>query len=226
VRSRFDTAYQRQVGRNFNLKQAIGRAAADLVKRGEVILIDDGSTTFHLASNLEMRAPLTVVTNSIAVIPELARFPDIKLEILGGLYNRDTNFLGGSLSERLLEMLYFDAVFVGADAIDDAGRCLVQAPEVARLTQVMLKRATRRFLLADHSKAGSHSHVTYGSLGDFDMWITTTGMNPKLLSAYRTMTSIKEVPWSDSGSERPSIAGDQPAHPNEVDESGEEFRRT
>ena len=68
VRSRFDTAYQRQVGRNFNLKQAIGRAAADLVKRGEVILIDDGSTTFHLASNLEMRAPLTVVTNSIGVI--------------------------------------------------------------------------------------------------------------------------------------------------------------
>jgi DeoR/GlpR family transcriptional regulator of sugar metabolism len=170
-----------------------------------------------LASSLESRAPLTVVTNSIAVIPELARFPDIKLAILGGDYNRNTNFLGGSLSERLLEMLYFDAVFVGADAIDEAGRCLVQAPEAARLTQVMLKRANRRFLLADHTKAGSHSHVTYGNLGDFDMWITTTGMNPELLALYRTMTSIKEVGWSDSDSDRHSI-GNQAAHPNAAHE--------
>lgn len=202
VGSRFDTAYQRQVGRNFKLKQAIGRAAAELVKPGYVILIDDGSTSFHLASNLQSRAPLTVVTNSIAVIPELARFPEIKLEILGGLYNRDTNFLGGSLSERLLETLYFDAVFVGADAVDDAGRCLVREPDVARLTQVMLRRATRRFLLADHSKAGLHSHVTYGNLGEFDLWITTAGMNPQLLTLYKTLTSIKEVPWSDSASEQ------------------------
>jgi DeoR/GlpR family transcriptional regulator of sugar metabolism len=84
----------------------------------------------------------------------------------------------------------------------------------------MLKRATRRFLLADHSKAGLHSHVTYGNLGDFDMWITTAGMNPKLLSAYRTMTSIKEVRWSDSGSERHSLAVNQAAQPIAVDESG------
>ena len=81
----------------------------------------------------------------------------------------------------------------------------------------MLKRATRRFLLADHSKAGSHSHVTYGNLSDFDMWITTAGMDPKLLSTYRTMTSIKEVQLSDPGSERHSIAGNQAANPNAVD---------
>jgi len=224
-RGRFYTAYQKQVGRNFELKQAIGHAAAELVKPGEVILIDDGSTTFHLASNLESRAPLTVVTNSIAVIPELARFPEIKLEILRGIYNRDTNFFGGSLSERVLEMLYFDAVFVGADAIDDAGRCLVRAPDVARLTQVMLRRATRRFLLADHSKAGLHSQVTYGNLGDFDMWTTTTGMNPKLLSAYGTMTSIKQVPWSDSGFEPHSIPGNQVAHPSAADENDEGFKK-
>jgi hypothetical protein len=57
------------------------------------------------------------------------------------------------------------------------------------------------------------------------MWITTTGMNPKLLSAYRTMTSIKEVPWSDSGSERHSIAGNEAAHPNAVDEGEGKFGR-
>jgi hypothetical protein len=45
-------------------------------------------------------------------------------------------------------------------------------------------------------------------------------MNPKLLSAYRTMTSIKEVRWSDSGSERHSLAVNQAAQPIAVDERG------
>jgi len=187
------TTYQQRASENFHLKRAIGMAAAQLARPGEVILIDDGSTTFHLAANLEKRAPLTVVTNSIAVIPELSRFPGIQIEILGGVYNRDTNFLGGSLSERLLEMLFFDSVFVGADSVDPNGVCFVRSPEVARLTQLMLKRAARRFLLADHTKAGGLSYVSYGTLGDFDLWVTTAGMEPELRAVYGRMTTVKEV---------------------------------
>ena len=200
IRSGLGDAYQKQVARNFRLKQAIGIAAANVVKSGETVLIDDGSTTFHLATNLESRAPVTVVTNSIAVIPALARCRGIQLEILGGLYNRDTNFVGGSLSERLLEMLYFDAVFVGADAIDSSGKCMVHSPDVARLTQVMLKRAAHRFLLADHTKAGGSSHVIYGTLSDFDLWVTTVGISSRLLTAYRKMTTMKEVDWEETES--------------------------
>jgi DeoR/GlpR family transcriptional regulator of sugar metabolism len=140
---------------------------------------------------------MKVVTNSIAVIPELARFPQIQLEIPGGLHHRDTNFLGGGLSERLLELLSFDAAFVGADAVDENGVCFVRSPEVARLTQVMLKRATRRFLLADHTKAGGHGYVNYGTLGDFDLWMTTVGIPPKLSTRYEKMTTIKPLEWSE-----------------------------
>jgi DeoR/GlpR family transcriptional regulator of sugar metabolism len=197
LRSGLATSYQKRVSQNFNLKRAIGREAAQLVRTGDVILIDDGSTTFHLASNLETRGPLTVVTNSIAVIPELARFPDIQLEILGGLYNRDTNFLGGSLSERLLELLHFDSVFVGADSVDEEGMCFVRTPEVARLTQVMLKRATRRFLLADHTKAGENGYVKYGALNDFDLWITTVGIPANLRANYEKLTTLKIMEWSE-----------------------------
>ncbi len=198
IRNTLGAAYQKQVGRNFKLKQAIGHAAAQLVKSGQIILIDDGSTTFHLASNLGSRAPLTVVTNSIAVIPELSRFPGLQLEILGGSYNRETNFLGGSLSERALESLYFDAVFVGADAVDETGCCLVRSSDVARLTQVMLKRARNRFLLADHTKAGVQSYVTYGTLTDFDLWITTVGINAKRLKVYKKLTTVREVECTDT----------------------------
>jgi DeoR/GlpR family transcriptional regulator of sugar metabolism len=193
IRTELSTMFQQQLGRNFRLKQAIGCSAAEQIRSGETILFDDGSTTFHLASNLESKAPLTVVTNSIAAIPEISRFHGVQLEILGGAYNRETNFLGGSLAERLLEMRYFDAVFVGVDAVDEAGQCMVNSPDVARLTQVMLRRANRRFLLADHTKVGAQATVVYGRLSDFDMWITTRGMAEVQLDRYGKMTTVKEA---------------------------------
>jgi len=199
LRNVLATTYQKRVAHNFHLKRAIGIAAAEQVRSGDVILIDDGSTTFHIAANLERCAPLTVVTNSIAVIPELSRFEGVQIEILGGTYNRDNNFLGGNLAERLLEMLFFDAVFVGVDSVDREGICSVRSPDVARLTQVMLRRSTRRILLADHTKAGKRGYVSYGSLKDFDLWITTSGLSPELRSIYEKFTTIKEVksPASD-----------------------------
>ncbi len=201
IRTELSTMFQQQLARNFRLKQAIGCSAAEQIRSGETILFDDGSTTFHLASNLESKAPLTVVTNSIAVIPEISRFQGVQLEILGGSYNRETNFLGGSLAERLLEMRYFDAVFVGVDAVDEAGQCMVNSPDVARLTQVMLRRANRRFLLADHTKVGAQATVVYGKLSDFDMWITTRGMAEVQLDGYGKMTTVKETAQANAMSD-------------------------
>lgn len=74
--------------------------------------------------------------------------------------------------------------------------CFVRTPEVARLTQVMLKRATRRFLLADRTKAGGHGYVKYGALSDFDLWITTVGITAKLSTIYEKMTTVRATDGS------------------------------
>lgn len=201
IRTEISTISQQQLAHNFRLQQAIGLAASELVRSGETILLDDSATAFHLASHLESKAPLTVVTNSITIIPEIARFRGIQLEILGGSYNRETNFMGGSLAERMLEMRYFDAAFVGADAIDEAGQCMVGLPDVARLTEVMLRRANRRFLLADHTRVSARASVVYGNLSDFDLWVTTPGISEKQRQRYDSMTTLRETPQKDNPAE-------------------------
>ncbi len=193
LRSTAESPFQKRLSVHYPLKAAIGRAAATEIQRGQVILIDDGSTTYHLAANLGEIGNLTVYTNSIAIIPVLSRFPLVLLRILGGDYHRDLKFLGGSIPEWILERLEFDQAFVGADAVDADGRCLVSDLVVARLTQLMLKRARRRVLLADPHKAGGSSHAAYGNLRDFDLWITTAGMEPSRLDHYRNMTRILEA---------------------------------
>jgi len=192
-RASLETEYYDKVALNFDLKQAIGKTAAGQVVPGEVILINDGSTTYHLASSLEGRAPLTVYTNSIAMISELSRYEDLRLFILGGEYNPELHSISGSLTERMLELLHFDRVFLGVDAIDETGRCMVRTSVEARLTQIMLRCGGKKILLADHTKVGKTGYVAYGTLRDFDTWITTPGIDEAVMKTFREATHIVEA---------------------------------
>ena len=193
LRATVESAYHHRVALNFDLKQAIGRVAAKEVRRGDVILINDGSTAFHLAPHLGHLEKLSVHTNSLAVIPVLSRFPGVRLYILGGEYDREMYFIHGSMTEQALEGLQFDTVFLGTDAVDARGNCLVSDPDIARLAEIMLRRGARRVLLADHTKVGAKAHVVYGRLADFDIWYTADKINPLQLRQFNQMTTVKVV---------------------------------
>ena len=188
-----NSAYQRRVATQFEEKQAIGQEAAGEVRPGDVLIINDGSTTFHLASCLGSRGPLTIYTNSIAMIGELSRFRDIRLYVLGGEYHADMFYLGGSLTGRVLETIEADIVFLGTDAIDSRGRCLVHDQDVARTTQMMMRRGKRKILLADGAKLEAAGSVAYATLRDFDLWITSGSSSRAAMRRLRKMTQIREV---------------------------------
>lgn len=185
--------YQQRVALNFDLKHAIGHAAASEVKSDDVILLDYGSTPFHLSFHLGTVGKLSVYTNSIAVVPVLSRFPSVRLHVLGGEYDPEIQFIGGSMMEQTLEGLQFDKVFLGTDAIDARGNCLVSSPDIGRLTQVMLRRGRRRILLADHTKVNANAHCVYARLSDFDIWYTTAGINPAQLRKCNQQTTVRIV---------------------------------
>lgn len=185
-----ESEYHKTVAKNFELKQKIGKKAATLIKPGDVILIDDGSTTFHLATNLSNINPLIVYTNSLVLVTELSRYPDITLNILGGVINQESYSVSGAITERILENIHFDKVFLGIDALDENGKCFVKSASTARLAQTMLKSGKEKILLGDHTKVKVDSGFSYGSLDDFDQWITTSGIEKKQLEKYKKITKV------------------------------------
>ena len=191
-----NSIYQKHVAANFEMKQSIGNEAMKEVKQGDVLLINDGSTTFHLASCLKNCGRITVYTNSIAMIGEISRFSNVHLYILGGRYHSDLFYLGGSLMERVLETIEADTIFIGTDAIDRTGRCLVMDQDMARTTQMMIRRGRRKILLADGTKVGKTGNVVYGTLRDFDLWITTDSIPSSALRRFRKQTEIRVVKGS------------------------------
>ena len=188
-----ESAYYKRIALNFELKQAMGRAAAREVKTEDVILINDGSTPFHLAPHLGRVGKRSVYTNSLSVISLLNRFPAVRVYILGGEYNAEMHFISGNMMEQTLEGLRFDRVFLGADAIEAKGNCLVSDPDKARATEIMLRRGSQRILLAHHTKVGAHAHVVYARLSDFDTWFTTPSINPAQLRQLGQHTNVKVV---------------------------------
>jgi DeoR/GlpR family transcriptional regulator of sugar metabolism len=66
-------------------KRAIGVVGAALVQPGESVALDPGSTTWQVAQYLKTRQPLTIVSNDLIILHDLARVPGLKVIDTGGI---------------------------------------------------------------------------------------------------------------------------------------------
>jgi DeoR/GlpR family transcriptional regulator of sugar metabolism len=183
--------FNKRVAVNWDLKRAIGRRAVELVSDGAVLITNPGSTISHFITNLPAEISLTIYTNSLSIMSDVTRFPNIHLYVLGGEYRPDTYSLYGSMSEQYIELLRCDFVFLGTDAVDENGRCLCGSPEIARNTQMMLRAGRKKILLADHTKVNAaKGYIAFAKLDDFDTWITTEGIAEKYRREFESRTHL------------------------------------
>ncbi|TCP45813.1 DeoR family transcriptional regulator [Tamaricihabitans halophyticus] len=136
-------------------KNAVARAAASLVRDGDVVLLDAGTTTGRLAHHLAERSGLTVVTNGLTVLLALADNPDIEVVVLGGKLRYPNEAILGPTVERQLAHVRPDRVFLGADGISVERGLSCPTLEQAELKHAMLHAGRESYVLVDHSKLAS-----------------------------------------------------------------------
>ena len=119
-------------------KDRIGLAAAQLVRDGETLLLDIGTTTLQLARHLHGRS-LRVVTSNLAVYEELLPEQDVELVLLGGTVRRNYRSLVGFLAEEALRQLRVDRLFLGACALH---------PDLSVMDDTMAEVPVKRGMLA------------------------------------------------------------------------------
>jgi DeoR/GlpR family transcriptional regulator of sugar metabolism len=152
-------------------KQRIAAAAANMIEPGQTIIIDDSSTAGSVAKHLAELRPLTVITNNLAVIQELAGTAGITLITLGGQYAKKFHGFFGLLAEDTLRSLRADVALVSTSSIHGVS-AFHQDQEVVQLKRLMLKAAARKILLVDHSKFGRPALHFLTELGTFDAVLT------------------------------------------------------
>ncbi|GBQ67899.1 MocR family transcriptional regulator [Ameyamaea chiangmaiensis NBRC 103196] len=158
---------------NIGCKNAIARAAAALIQRGETLMIDTGSTTQAFARALADDLELTVITNSLRIADILSHSTARRdIYVLGGEFRPDTQQTLGTFCLDQLDRFRADHTIIGVGAISRTGDLMDYDPQEAQLARAMIARARKTTVLADHSKFDSYALTGLCRFDDINRIVT------------------------------------------------------
>lgn len=135
-------------------KVRIAVAAFDLIREGETIILDSGTTTAEIARCIRSSdlGSINVITNALNVASLLTDTPSVRLIMPGGILRRESNSLSGHMAEAAMANLQADRLYLGADGLDpEIGVMTPHLPE-AELNAQMIRISRQVVVVADSSK--------------------------------------------------------------------------
>lgn len=174
---------------NAQEKRRIGRVAADLVRPGDVVLLDSGSTVAEVAVQMPgaLRGPhaITIVSHSLPVIDEVGSWPQPHLICLGGLFLPDRQASVGPMTLADLRELSADIAFIGCDGLTVEGGLTTPHMLIAEVGAAMAARARRVVVVADASKLGTAGFTPIVGLDAVHALVTDDRADPAFLAELR-----------------------------------------
>lgn len=170
-------------------KHAIAKYAASLVKEGDSLFIDAGTTTRQMVAYLPQR--IVAVTNGVDIGLALIH-RGIKTILLGGELKQSTLSLVGRDTVSAISHYRFDKCFLGMNGIDQIHGLTTPDPDEAYVKQLALAFSDERFVLVDSNKFARVTFAKAGNLEDVTI-ITDDGLDDTEQQAYAKMTNIKVV---------------------------------
>ncbi len=175
-------------------KNAIGRWAAGQLASGETAILDAGTTVSRVAHHLRGRDRITVITNGITSINELADDDDIKMIVLAGWLRHNSQSFVGPLTDLTLERLSADRVFLGADGLLASYGICEASVDQTRTKELMMRRATHVYVLADSSKLGQAPFNAWAPLSPPWTLVTDDTATEEQLEPFRELAEVVVVP--------------------------------
>ena len=166
-------------------KDTIGAKAAQIIRDGQSVMLDSGTTTLALARHLRLRRGVTVITTSLPIASILQFASGIDVLLLGGFLRRQSPDLEGAMTESNLETLRADVAFVGADGVDAGGDVYNAVLDVGRMLGKMASSANQVYVVADSSKIGRTAMCRFGNVGKWAGLITDDGVSGEHQAALR-----------------------------------------
>jgi DeoR/GlpR family transcriptional regulator of sugar metabolism len=167
-------------------KRLIGREAASLIKPGETVILDAGSTTWQIADNLRAEDDLTLISNDLQILLRLAALtPGCTVVSTGGLVRESVNALYGSEAERSVESLTVNWTFLGANGLHLERGITNSNLVTVSLRQAMIRAGKQVVVVADHTKFNQVALAHVCDLSEIDMIITDCGLDDQTASQFR-----------------------------------------
>ena len=178
-------AFAGRARHNVEAKRAIAAKAAKLIRDGEVIFLDQSSSSYYLAEAIRNNPTLTVVTNNVEIVALLSSL-SMRVICAGGiLCEGNRACLVGEGAERCFSEIFADILFFSSKSLSEEGIITDCAPEEISVRRAMIKNAARRVFLCDSEKIGSRSAFKQCELSEVDDLICEKEVPRQLLEKLR-----------------------------------------
>ncbi|MCA9418740.1 MAG: DeoR/GlpR transcriptional regulator, partial [Candidatus Omnitrophica bacterium] len=191
--TQYEFSYNERLSRHVEEKERIGKFAATLVKPGESVFLDSGTTTLQIGRHLTHLSDLTIVTAGLAIVQELGSHENLKVFVLGGAYRPHSQDLVGPTLIRTLMDFSVDIAFLSVDGFDPNHGLSAADPNEAETVRAANRIASRSVVVCDSSKAGKKAFARICEIDEVDMIITDSGLSPDLKERIDKMNTTLKV---------------------------------
>ncbi|WP_127794118.1 DeoR/GlpR family DNA-binding transcription regulator [Agromyces sp. LHK192] len=173
-----EPTFEEALATSVSPKRAIGAAAAAMVRSGQSLILDVGTTTLQVARALRARTDLedvTIFTNGLSIALELEpEIPRFTVVVTGGTLRPKQHSLVHPLAGSMLDEVHVDLAIIGCNGVDATlGVTNANLPE-AQVKALMLRSAARAVVVADAAKLGEVHLGRIAPVDAFGLLITDT----------------------------------------------------
>lgn len=186
-RSHNPLTFKERIGHLRDDKEIIALKAQTLIKSGQTIFMDGGTSVYTLVSLLSTDIKLTVITNNMAIIPALSAYAGIELIVLGGKYLKESETVVGFQAIKMAENFQADLYFMGICALDTEKGVTASFMEEAELKQTMLKYSSTSVALSTFDKLETFETYRVCPIQDLDYIITEMDVNEEKFNSFKSL---------------------------------------
>ncbi|HEX3603919.1 MAG TPA: DeoR/GlpR family DNA-binding transcription regulator [Steroidobacteraceae bacterium] len=166
-------------------KIALGRCGAAMIERGQVVILDGGTTALQVARHLDPALSATIVTHSPTVAVQLAAHPLIEIIVLGGrLFRHSMVGVGASVIDAA-SRLRADLYFMGVTGVHPEAGLSTGDAEEAAVKRALHERAAETVVLASSEKLMAASAFVVAALEEVSLLVVPPKTSVRSLQALK-----------------------------------------
>jgi len=166
-------------------KQAIVRAAAEMVGEGEAVALDSSTTAYYLALELRAKRELVVVTNGLLIAAALADAPGVTVLVTGGMLRQSAMSLVGDFGSELLRSTRINRGFFGARGLSLDRGLMDLNPDEVGIKQGMADACEHVVGILDSTKWHRSALLSFAPTKSIDAIVTDSDAPPDDVAAWR-----------------------------------------
>ena len=170
--SALDLPYNVRESVNVVQKQLIASKLCELINDGDRVMLDSSSTALYALKKLKNKKNLTVITNSVKILIELADKSDWKVLSTGGELKRSALSLVGSSAEKMIGNYHVDAAICSCRGLDRDFGVTDSNEDDGQIKRAIFAAADRRILALDSEKFDHKSFIRVCDACDVDVIVT------------------------------------------------------